>query len=550
MKRYLTAFLVIWIAGAGLTIRVWGLNRYYFNPDEIMHLVISSSATLADIQETNQEHTHAPLMYWLFHFWMKISRNEIFLKSISLGSGTALIVVSFLLGRKASGALAGLVMALLVAFSYGATLLSEVVRPYMLETAFLSLALLFLIRYWQGAGRKSAWAYAVFMFLAIATQYSAVIPAAAIGLVWFGRAVGQRRLRQEGGFAILLYLVLVTAVLALFFPQVHAVLESRRFQHTVSGYLAPHFLETWSEIGGHLWSLYTYLFLPPLATLFLVLSLLGALALIRTSRLEIPLIVVLTLLLNSILALLKYYPLGGARQCAFYLPLATLLVGAAFQYGYDAIRKFSSARAGFLSGQGKKLEKASLGAGTMGVLLATVLIGAWYEKWDFLRNYPFPDPWAKFEFCLTRQNYTRVLQYLEQKVPQNDVVVSNAGTSNYILWATQQSGLLVGREFVTPMDFQGRTIYFVHTWGFLNQNLLRSTFEKLARKKLLTPSTTLWLFNIGFRDLAHQTAADPLLRGAVQQTLVLEGSYLYALDSAAILSGLQKTKHRRRMESR
>jgi hypothetical protein len=101
--------------------------------------------------------TNPPLYTLVLHFWLMLARSDFFVKLLSLVFGIGTLVVLHRLGRRLAGPVAGLVAALLFAFSEWGVYYSLEARPYSMLFFFSLLSTYFYIRILRriGFGRSS-----------------------------------------------------------------------------------------------------------------------------------------------------------------------------------------------------------------------------------------------------------------------------------------------------------------------------------------------------------------------------------------------------------
>ncbi|MBV9892920.1 MAG: glycosyltransferase family 39 protein [Chloroflexi bacterium] len=126
--------------------------------------------------------THPPLYYWTLKVWGEaFGSSELALRSLSAVWGVAMVVLTFLIGRRLFGTVVGAVAAVLVAAAPLAVYYSQEVRMYAQVTA---LALLAAYAY----SRRSYWLYAVAGALTLYSQYLGIAVLGALNvhaLIWW-----------------------------------------------------------------------------------------------------------------------------------------------------------------------------------------------------------------------------------------------------------------------------------------------------------------------------------------------------------------------------
>src|SRR5437879_3017025 len=82
---WMTALVVI-----AAYIRVGGAGIYHYHVDELMHIKIAEGDTLKQVLQFSLFETHPPLGHILRHYWLKVSEETWFVRSLSLIFGIAL----------------------------------------------------------------------------------------------------------------------------------------------------------------------------------------------------------------------------------------------------------------------------------------------------------------------------------------------------------------------------------------------------------------------------------------------------------------------------
>jgi hypothetical protein len=147
------------------------------------------SRTFSEIVRASALDTHPPGYYWALKAWGDVfGSSEVALRSLSAAWGVAAVVLTFLIGRRLFGILAGSVAALLLALAPLAVYYSQEVRMYAQVTA---LGLLAVYAY----SRRNYWLYALAGLATLYSQYLGVAMLLAVNLhalVWW-----RNRTRRE-----------------------------------------------------------------------------------------------------------------------------------------------------------------------------------------------------------------------------------------------------------------------------------------------------------------------------------------------------------------
>lgn len=152
-RLFIRAWLVFLIASMAF-ICMYNANNWAFHSDEIWHIHIADGESLKDVWRFAQLDTHPPLSYILLHYWLRISREPIFLRSFSLLCGLSLIPIFYLIGKRIDGKLCGLCCATLIAFSPGCINQSYQLRQYCVLLLFISLNFYFYLSW-----REKRWSW-------------------------------------------------------------------------------------------------------------------------------------------------------------------------------------------------------------------------------------------------------------------------------------------------------------------------------------------------------------------------------------------------------
>ena len=171
----------VWLSGLALLvcvagyIRIHGVAGFAYSEDESMHIHIASGATLAQVLQYARYETHPPLFYILLHYWMQLSDDPAFLRSLSLLLGLGTVVVYFFIGKRLNSPVTGMRCAALIAFSLGASIISYVVRQYALLSFLLSLTFYCYLRWREARNWGPLFGYILFGLLACLTHFTGLM---------------------------------------------------------------------------------------------------------------------------------------------------------------------------------------------------------------------------------------------------------------------------------------------------------------------------------------------------------------------------------------
>ncbi|MFQ6058156.1 MAG: glycosyltransferase family 39 protein [Anaerolineae bacterium] len=133
MKREtLSRWMVLVILVLALALRFYRLEAQSLWYDEGTSVAMAGRG-LATITRHAAADIHPPLYYYLLHFWvLPFGTGEAAIRALSALTGTALVALTYLLGRRLFGITAGLVAALLSALSPFQVYYSQETRMYIL----------------------------------------------------------------------------------------------------------------------------------------------------------------------------------------------------------------------------------------------------------------------------------------------------------------------------------------------------------------------------------------------------------------------------------
>ncbi len=119
MSKVFVGIWMIVLMVVAIYIRVHGVSSYHYSEDEALHIGIAQANSLDNMMKFSMYEAHPPLGHILRYFWMTLSDNIGFVRSLSLLFGMATIPLYYLIGKRLEGELAGMCCAALAAFGYG-----------------------------------------------------------------------------------------------------------------------------------------------------------------------------------------------------------------------------------------------------------------------------------------------------------------------------------------------------------------------------------------------------------------------------------------------
>jgi hypothetical protein len=540
-KKYVTFAMFVWLVLIGAYVRVSGLHAYYFSPDDVMHLYLSDWNTFHELLESVVPTGRPPLMNLLLHFLMRMSRNELALRCISLIPGIGLIFVFFFLGRKASGTASGITMSFIAAFAYGPILVSQVVREYGLLLFFLSMAYLLFLLY--SDEKKYFAGYITFLCLAVLTSYAAVIPIAGLGLVHVVSLLHPKKPIKRAIKLLCAYLLPALFFGLFYLLHVRQFIESAVYSRSKEVYLQAMFARTLRDWLLNIHDLYKYIFTEPFAGAAILASLIGFYSLWSKGRRNIIAITAITFLINVILTSLGLFPFGGGRQSIYLLPLLALAVGAFVQHSLEILKTVLQKNQN-LSKWASRGKSAAAAISALLFIVSTVLLALNYKQTDFLRRYGGPS-WR--EFPVTRKAYMQLHGSLRKELHAGDVILTNGQTSKYILWAfNRRQSFEPFSDDLLATRYLGVDCYFIPTWHIATRERLVKILKEIdMREPDGGERARIYVLNMGWNDPVREALLELSSQTSLmEKQLIIAGSSIFAVDSEMPIQMLEQSPPR------
>jgi len=483
----------------GLFIRVWGLWDYFLTPDEALVLLISSEPTIPRVLDAAMLHPHPPLRYAMLHFMLYIGDSPLFLRSIAILPGVALIPLFFLLGRQTAGTVAGLVMATMATFSHAAVMLSEVLRTYMLGTFFISVGVLSFFEYWQDRRSKYLVLWGIAMTLALLSHYFAMLVVVPVGIVWCFRIVSSQRRHVELFRAILANLPVAGVAAASYVIHLSSRNPNRWWVNIDEERLFAQFPESLSGFVINAMRLFGFLFHRQHSWWLILLAILGIVALWAMKRRDVIAVIILTFALNIVLTFSDMYPFGGSRQSFFLLPFVSILVGATAQLGWD---RTQSMLGGVKNASFRRWLSAN--HGLVSILVLALFLSIFFlashkiAQRDFLRHRYGR---GAGELPVTLHDVSGALKYLKEGMGSGDILLADRQTMLYAQLVAGRAPEAIANS-LSSFQFEGLEFYNSnqdYSFNFGRDEILWRSFEDLQRHVEMGDDTTIWVTSLGWQ---------------------------------------------------
>lgn len=324
---------------AAFLVRLWVASQSFLNEDEALHFMAANQPSWKLTYQASLTISHPPLLIFLLHLWRMLGTTEIVLRLPSVIAGTVFCWFLYKWLSDLFGNGTGLIGLIFASFLPPLIALSAEIRQYALLLVF-AMCFLYLLEsaLTENSAGKMLAADAC-LWLAILSQYSAVLFAAALGIYAVWRISKQRSSRLliavwAAGQAVAL---LLCAQLYRFYisaigrPALHSWMDI--YLH--NSYFDPARHHVLSFIFARTVSLFQYVFgQNAVGDVMFLCFVVGLVFLFRAKPLgaissrQLALLLILPFAINCAAAFADLYPYGGTRHCVFLAPFA--IAGVSF----------------------------------------------------------------------------------------------------------------------------------------------------------------------------------------------------------------------------
>ena len=394
VERYgrIAALLLVVLA---LVIRIPGTMVWWLNPDEGIYFSILTQPTLAAFWGEVATNAHPPLYYMILRAVGFLTTDFFWFRALSWMGGAAAVFALWECGREIAWkdpvrrTVTGLLAAALLVASPPAVILSQIMRPYMLQLALVAGALALLLRYGRAPERRTLLGYVMFLVLALLTHYSSVLALGAFGGVALYLLYSTEMPGEARRDLALAHTVPVVLLVGLYFFHLRGLMASNMADDALQGWLSAYMADSPREAWFAFVGLQTTVAGRGLGGSVTVLMI-AALALAVAHRAWLPVVVAgSALLVGLVAAAAGVYPMGAIRHSTWMLAFA--LPALAWGVGFVLI-------------SGRRWVVA-------GVVAVVVLIAA---RESVAIGIGVPDsPWAAPERVLRRANLVTMADLLD-----------------------------------------------------------------------------------------------------------------------------------------
>jgi hypothetical protein len=332
-------------------LRLADFQHWWLSPDEGIYYHIATAPPEV-AKSVIASHAHPPLYYSLLRAIALVTPEIEWLRAPSLVAGTILVLLSYLGVRGMGGPLAGLVAAVFVAGSPSAIMLSQVIRPYMVQLAVVGLAAVVLLSRHPRLGRWYRYAlYCPIMLVALFLHYSTFLILLGVALTATLLLLRRRLSRIDAGLLLLAHLPLGAGALYLYLfhlrPRLGEGSPTGLDQSGWVGHVQSQFVDGIGDLGRAVFGAIQYSAGYWCAALALSMLVLGLLWLSKAKKAATPSrevsLAVLCVLAGAVLmSCAKLYPLGRSRHSVYLLLFLTPCVGLEVARLLRSTRRFEA----------------------------------------------------------------------------------------------------------------------------------------------------------------------------------------------------------------
>jgi hypothetical protein len=482
-ERHADAAAVL-ITLLGFAARIWMASGTFLNPDEALHFRLANQPSLVETYKLSLTNSHPPLLFFLLHFWRVFGTSELSVRLPSVIAGTIFCWVFYKWLARAAGDLAGLIGLFLAGLLPPMIRFSAEVRQYALLIAFLAGAVYLLDEAFDNNSPGRMALSSICLGLALLSQYSALLLAAALGIYALSRIFSERfparllapwAVGQLGVLALAIFLY--KTHLSKLGGQGNSALRGW-LRYYIPSYFNPAHDKPLPFVAGHSFGIFQYFFGQlavgdVMGLLFLIAVVLllrgkGAGSVQSSRRLGV-------LLLSSFAVaagagLSQTYPYGGTRHMAFLILPA--IAGVSVAVTWLAAGKWARG---------------------IGITLLVVAACAAFGKPR--------QPWIS-RSDQNRAHMAAAMDFIRENVNPTDLIFTD-----------YQSDLIVGHYLCNqrpismepaPADFEGFSCdghriasMDFRGWSFASASFVRE-WQRFVDDYALKPGTAVWVFQAGW----------------------------------------------------
>ncbi len=329
---WITVSIVIMI---GLLARFGGISEWWLNPDEGIYYSMLTWQDPARFLAEMAGNAHPPLFYLVTRLISLWSRDFAIIRGLSALCGVVAILAIWLVAReivssKTSANLAGFVAAALLALTPGAIIMSQLIRPYMMQLAFVLLAFYWLLKTVSRPGWANALGYSVFVSLAVLTHYSSIFALGVFGALILSHWITRDLARDQLVRICVAHLPPIVICLGLYVFHLRPhLIGSSLATEALEGWLASQMVGSVQDVGIRFLAFAAYWFGLWLAIPAVTIWLVGLVLSVRTHSRSLLVMNLSAFGIAIAAASLGQYPFGACRHTAWLIGFFVVAVAVA-----------------------------------------------------------------------------------------------------------------------------------------------------------------------------------------------------------------------------
>ena len=483
-KKFLLLVLnLTLLVSAALFIFITPLDRYYFHPDELMHLDIADGATLSEVLSRGSRELHPPGSHILRHLLLQGSDDVKMHRLFSIIPGVASVVCAYLLGYIWLNPVAGAILASIQLLAPFPVTYSFSIRNYALFQTSLYLLTLSLLFLGERATQKRTLLFGALALFSCSLHYSGFFFAGSCALSYlaFSRIgkiklpdFSNRQWFQIVGISLLLGISLSIPLLS------SNTMISGWVTYLYGKTTTPAFKTAGSveDFTFQLLEVYTGFFggSTKRAIALLAATITGLLLSLKRNSLWgiFPITVICGEILLNFFHL---FPLTGSRYCTWiFLPIGMCIS----YFAYDISERFSN--------RGKQILSSLLCIFCL-IYAHQLAIHDLYFKW----NYETP---------LTIDSWSAFTETFKKKIPEKSTVVTNKLGALYLNHHLFPDKTRYIEEPVISKWYENRNVWLQSVkfkWDYEDWKDFRSVVDQI---EMTSSPDHLWLLAVALTDFS------------------------------------------------
>lgn len=476
----------IWLVAAGiilvgLVFRAKLLDAFFLDFDESMHFQAAREPTLSGAWRASRMHTHPPLAFLVYHYWMKLGDSELMLRFPALLFSVSALVLGFIWLKELLGPRPALIGLAFMTFSMPMVHLGALMRGYTLLLTFVFAALYLQERFLRTHSNFALAGSGVCLALAMMTHYSTAWLMLVLGLFVTFRVISGTLPRRAVINWIILQFVLLGVCATMYFGHVRQFINSTAQTELWDFWL---FDSSYDPVTTHpvylsLMRTLEYIKYVSGAWWMLIVGmvLLGSLVMLRKGvrdtgskciAFERSMMVLLPLGIAMLLFHFRVYPVGHTRHSMWLIPFVVLGLSAAT---LPLLRRPGFGR----------------------VAIVTLVISLW------VYSYAYPNVW-KLKTTQTPAMARETIALLMKTVPTGGLILTDDSTRNVLEYYLVGNSVIYGEPLgggYTEYKMAGYRVVTIPKFHFFMYDI-RADWPNFVKAFGDNATKPLWVTYLGF----------------------------------------------------